>query len=405
MPDDLSRRGRLSSKPIVRTTFLHFSPPLIGEEEISEVAESLRSGWLTTGPRVHEFERRFADFVGAPDSAATNSGTAALHIALAALGIGPGDEVVTSTLTFTSTAHVVEHLGARPILVDVEPETLNIDPERVSEAITSRTRAILPVHLYGHPCEMDSIIDLAREHRLAIVEDAAHALPAKYRGRTVGLPTNKLVNLCAFSFYATKNLTTGEGGMLTGPHELIVPARTWALHGMSSDSFDRYQEGGEWKYDVLVPGFKYNMSEMQGALGLIQLRKLPAFQARRREIVEKYNGAFRTIEELQIPTERKHVESALHIYPLRLNLEMLRIDRGQFISELHARKIGSSVHFIPVHQHSYYRQKYRYLPGSFPIADREFARIVSIPLSPGLTDADVDDVIESVRDIIETHRR
>lgn len=369
------------------------------------MAESLRSGWLTTGPRVHAFEERFAEFLGVADAVAVNSGTAAMHVALATLGVGPGDEVITSTMTFVSTAHVIEHTGAVPVLVDVEPDTLNINPARISAAITPRTRAILPVHLYGHPCEMDPISALANQHGLALIEDAAHALPATYRGHAVGLPADCVINLCAFSFYATKNLTTGEGGMLTGPPNLLDAARAWTLHGMNRDAYERYQEGGSWHYDVLVPGFKYNMAEMQGALGLVQLRKLPQFQARRREIVASYNSAFRSIEQIETPTVRGHVNSAAHIYALRLNLKMLRVDRSEFIRELARRQIGSSVHFIPVHRHSYYRQKYGYRPGSFPVADREFERIVSIPLSPALTNQDVDDVIEAVIDIVEANRR
>jgi dTDP-4-amino-4,6-dideoxygalactose transaminase len=388
----------------VRTSFLSFAPPPIGDEEIAEVADSLRSGWLTTGPRVHAFEERFAEFVGVADAVAVNSGTAAMHIALASLGVGPGDEVITSTMTFVSSVHVIEHVGAVPVLVDVEPDTLNIDPDRISAAITARTRAIMPVHLYGHPCEMDPIVGLARQHGLALVEDAAHALPAKYRGRMVGLPADGVVSLSAFSFYATKNLTTGEGGMLTGPPKLLDAARMWALHGMSHDAYDRYLEGGSWKYDVLLPGYKYNMPEVQGALGLVQLRRLPVLQARRRAITERYDLALRSIEEIQIPTVRPHVESALHIYQLRLNLSMLRIDRAQFIRELAARRIGSSVHFIPVHQHSYYRQKYSYSRGAFPVAEREFERIVSVPLHPSLTDGDVDDVIEAIADIVDRNR-
>lgn len=389
----------------MRKTFLNFSPPLIGDDEIAEVAESLRSGWLTTGPRVRTFEKHFAEFIGVPDAVALNSGTAALHVALATAGVGPGDEVITTTMTFVSSVHVIEQMGARPVLVDVERDTLNIDPDRIRATINRSTRAILPVHLYGHPCEMEPIIGLAQKHGLALIEDAAHALPATYRGQTVGRPADNVVDLTAFSFYATKNLTTGEGGMLTGPPNLLDAARRWALHGMSRDAHSRYEEGGSWRYDVVLPGFKYNMPEVQGAIGLVQLRKLTGFQARRREIVDRYNRAFQAIEEVEIPTERRHVQSALHIYLLRLNVEMLRIDRAQFIDELGARRIGSSVHFIPVHQHTYYREKYGYAPGSFPVAEREFERMVSIPLNPTLSDADVDDVIEAIVDIVDTNRR
>jgi len=388
----------------VRETFLPFSPPLIGEEEIAEVVQSLRTDWLTTGPKVRAFEERFAEFVGAPGAVALNSGTAAMHVALAVLGVGPSDEVITTTMTFCSSVHVIEHTGAHPVLVDVEPDTLNIDPGQVRQAITERTRAILPVHLYGHPADMQPIVDIAAQHNLAVIEDAAHALPARFRGRMVGSPAGSVVDLTAFSFYATKNLTTGEGGMLTGPYELLDAARTWALHGMSRDAFKRYAADGTWHYDVLLPGFKYNMPDVQGALGLVQLRKLPDFQRRRRAIVEQYNEVFSSMDQLQIPTERPDVESALHIYPLRLNLEGLRIDRAAFIRELAARRIGTSVHFIPVHHHTYYREKFRYRKGSFPVADREFERLVSLPLSPRLSDRDVEDVIEAVTEILESFR-
>ena len=388
----------------MRATFLPFSPPLIGEEEIAEVVDSLRTDWLTTGPKVRAFEERFAEAIGAPGAVALNSGTAAMHVALAALGVGPGDEVVTTCMTFCSSVHVIEHMGARPVLVDVEPDTLNIDPARVREALTGRTRAILPVHLYGHPADMDPLLDIAEEHGLAVVEDAAHALPASYGGRVVGRPSERVPDLTAFSFYATKNLTTGEGGMLTGPPELLDRARIWTLHGMSRDAYKRYSAEGSWHYDVLVPGFKYNMPDLQGALGLVQLRKLPELQRRRRAIVDRYTEAFGAMPELEVPTERPEVTSAVHVYALRLRLERLTIDRAAFIQELGRRRIGSSVHFIPIHRHTYYREKYRYPEGTFPVADREFPRIVSLPLSPRLDDADVEDVIEAVSEIVAAAR-
>jgi len=385
----------------VREEFLSFSPPDVGDEEIAAVAESLRSGWLTTGPRVREFEERFASFVDAPGAVALNSATAAMHVALAVLGIGPGDEVITTTMTFCSSVHVIEHLGARPVLVDVEPDTLNIDPACVRAAITPRTRAILPVHLYGHPVDMDPILAIAREHGLAVVEDAAHALPARYRDRMVGRPCGEVPNLVAFSFYATKNLTTGEGGMLTGPPDLLDAARVWALHGMSRDAYRRYTADGTWRYDVVLPGFKYNMPDLQGAIGLVQLRRLPELQARRSEIVERYHDAFRTLAGVEVPVERPEVQSARHLYVLRVDGERLGCDRAEFVRELASRRIGSSVHFIPIHHHTYYRGKYGYAEGSFPVADREFERIVSLPLSPALSNADVDDVIQAVSEIVE----
>lgn len=384
----------------MRDSFLPFSPPLIGEEEIAEVVATLRSGWITTGPKTKQFEREFASFVGAPAALATSSCTDAMQVGLAALGIAPGDEVITSTMTFCSTVHVIEHLGARPVLVDVEPDTLNLSPERVAAAIGPRTRAILPVHLYGHPCDMAALGALAQQHGLHLLEDAAHALPASFQGRMVG----SLDSPAAFSFYATKNLTTAEGGMLTGSAELIERARPWSLHGMSRDAYKRYSAEGSWYYEVILPGYKGNMTDLQAALGLQQLRKLPAFQARRREIVRRYNSAFAACALVQTPAERPEVEHAWHIYALRLNLERLRIDRARFIQELRERNIGSSVHFIPVHLHPYYRDKYGYRPDDLPVAYAHYQRLVSLPLNLTMSDADVADVIEAVLEIAEAHR-
>ena len=383
-----------------RETFLPFSPPMIGEQEIAEVSDTLRSGWITTGPKTKKFEQEFAQYVGVPAALAVNSCTAALHIALARLGIGPGDEVITTPMTFCSSVNVIEHVGARPVLADVEPDTLNIDPVQVEAKITPRTKAIMPVHYTGHPCEMDALLDLAHQHELHIVEDAAHALPARYKGRLIG----SLGTLTAFSFYATKNLTTAEGGMLTGPPELLEEARIWSLHGMSRDAWKRYDAGGSWYYEVVLPGFKYNMTDIQASLGLWQLRRLEDFQSRRREIVGAYNRAFSGIDALEIPVERPAVTHAWHLYVLRLRPETLRIDRNRFIEELGARNIGTSVHFIPIHLHPYYRDKYGYKPDDLPVAYQNYQRVISLPLNPGLSNEDVTDVIEAVLDIVRKHR-
>jgi dTDP-4-amino-4,6-dideoxygalactose transaminase len=384
-----------------REEFLPFSPPLIGEEEIAEVVDTLRSGWITTGPKTKQFEREFAHFIGARSALAVSSATDAMLVGLATLGIGPGDQVITTPMTFCSTVHVIEHLGAQPVLVDVEPDTLNIDPEQVACAVTSRTRAIMPVHLYGHPCEMDTLLDIAARHNLYVVEDAAHALPARYEGRMIGT----LGTLTAFSFYATKNLTTAEGGMLTGAPDVIDQARVWSLHGMSRDAYKRYSAEGSWYYEVILPGFKCNMTDIQAAIGLHQLRKLPQFQSRRREIVRRYSEAFSRFEELRTPVERPQVEHAWHLYALRLNLERLTIDRAQFVQELRVRNIGSSVHFIPIHLHPYYRDKYGYRPQDFPVAYHSYQTLVSLPLNLQMNDQDVDDVIEAVSDIVKTYHR
>ena len=387
--------------PARRRTFLTFAPPQIGQAEIDAVVDTLKSAWITTGPKTRAFEREFAAFVGAQGALALNSCTAGLHTALATLGIGPGDEVITTPMTFCPSVNVIEHVGARPVLVDVEPDTLNIDPERIAAAITPRTRAILPVHYAGHPVELDVITTLARVRGLAVVEDAAHAIPARFKGRFIGAGPNPT----AFSFYATKNLTTAEGGMLTGEPAFLERARTISLHGMNRDAWKRYDQGGSWRYDVLLPGFKYNMTDIQAAIGLCQLRRQDVFQRRRREVVARYTAAFGADPALEPPVVRPDVEHAWHLYVLRLRLDALRIGRDRFIEELTARNIGTSVHFIPVHLHPYYRAKYGYAPEALPVAYGNYLRLLSLPLHPGLSDRDIDDVIEAVLDVARTHRR
>jgi dTDP-4-amino-4,6-dideoxygalactose transaminase len=399
----------------MRKTFLPFSPPLIGEEEIAEVVDTLRSDWITTGPKVRRFEEEFAAAVDAPAALAVNSCTAALHVALAALGIGPGDAVITTAMTFCSTVHVIEHVGARSVLVDVEPRTLNLDLLQVRQTLeklkhegggSCRVKAIIPVHLYGHPCDMEALLDIASAYQCAVIEDAAHALPARYKGRMIGSFAGSTVPvLTCFSFYATKNMTTAEGGMLTGNRELLEQARMWSLHGMSRDAWKRYSSEGAWHYDVVCPGFKYNMTDIQAALGLHQLRKLPDFHRRRREIARRYNDAFGPMEELEIPVQAGWASHAWHLYVLRLSSERLDISRDEFINELHRRNIGSSVHFIPIHLHSYYRDKYRYSPADFPVAYREYQRMISLPCSPRMSEQDVDDVIEALTEVAQAHSR
>jgi dTDP-4-amino-4,6-dideoxygalactose transaminase len=399
----------------LRSSFLPFSPPLIGEEEIAEVVDTLRSDWITTGPKVKKFEEEFAAYLGADSALALSSATAAMHVSLAALGIGPGDAVITTPMTFCSTVHVIEQVGAHPVLVDVEPGALTLDPERVRKEVARRNgkpgkeghvKALLPVHLYGHPCDMDAMLDIATQYNLALVEDAAHSLPTKYKGCMIGAAPKQHACpiLTCFSFYATKNMTTAEGGMLTASPALIKEARIWSLHGMSRDAWKRYGAGGSWYYEVIRPGFKYNMTDLQASIGLHQLRKLPRFHSRRREIVQRYNAAFSGIEGLQVPGEREGVEHAWHLYVLRIDESHLGISRDQFIKELAGRNIGTSVHFIPIHLHPYYRDKYGYKPQDFPVAFAEYQKIVSLPLSPRMTDADTDDVIEAVREIARKYQ-
>jgi len=385
----------------MRSDFLPFSPPCVSAEEREEVADTLASQWITTGPKTKQFEENFKTFIGAEDALALNSCTAGMHVALIALGIKPGDEVITTPMTFCSSVNVIEHVGAHPVLVDVEPDTLCISPERIAEAVTARTKCILPVHYAGHPCDMGAIVKLASERQLKVVEDAAHALPARYQGKTIGT----IGDLTAFSFYATKNLTTAEGGMLTGKPELIDKARTISLHGMSKDAWRRYDKGGSWYYEVVFPGFKYNMTDIQASIGLQQLKKLDAFQEKRRHVVKRYNEVFSRHDFFEIPTKRPEVEHAWHLYALRLNLETLKIDRAQFIEQLAMRNIGTSVHFIPIHVHPYYAKKYEFKPDDFPIAYSNYVRLISLPMHPGLTENDIDDVIEAVVDVAEMFKR
>jgi len=384
----------------MRSQFLSFNPPSIGEDECAEVMDTLRSPWITTGPKTKAFEASLKSYLESPGVVALNSCTAGLHVGLVALGVGPGDEVIVPAMTFCATANVVEHVGARPVLVDVAPDTLTISPEAVSQAITPRTKVILPVHYAGHPAEMDELDALAESHGLSILEDAAHAISARYRGRIVG----SRKNLAAFSFYATKNLTTAEGGCLTGEESLVERARVIGHHGMNRDAWKRFDRSGSWYYEVELPGFKYNMTDIQASLGIQQLKRLAGFQKRRREVVALYEQGFKDLEALELPVERSWAESSWHLYVLRLRLEALNIDRNAFIEELTARNIGTSVHYLPVHMHPYYRDKYGYKPEDIPVAANAFTRMLSLPLHPGLSDRDVADVIQAVREIVQTHK-
>ncbi len=384
----------------IRDTFLPLSSPVLGEEEIAEVVDTIRSNWLTTGPKTKRFEAEFSAFTGASAALGVNSCTSALHCALVAMGIGAGDEVITTPLTFAATANVIEHVGARPVFVDVDPETLNLDVDKIERSLTLKTKAILPVHLAGHPVELDSLAALAKARRLLLLEDAAHAVGAEYKGRKIGSGENP----AAFSFHTTKNMTTADGGMLTGPSAFVDKARVPSLHGMSNDGWKRYEQGGAWFYEILMPGFKYNMNDIQASFGLAQLKKLPGFQARRTAIAHAYTAAFSGEPALQVPADRGHVVHAWHLYILRLSLAALTISRDRFIDELRARRVGTSVHFIPMHLHPYYRDKYRFRPAALPVAVAEYERFMSLPLGAGMTDEDVGYVIEAVKDIIAKFR-
>lgn len=388
----------------VREKMLLFGAPCFGEEEIAEVVDTLRSGWITTGPKTKQFEAEFAGYVGAPFAVALNSCTAGLHLSLVVLGIGPGDEVIVPSITFAATANMVEHVGARPVLVDIDPVTLCIDPIQVERAITSRTRVIMPVHLGGMPCAMDEIRAIAAEHHLAVVEDAAHAIGTRYKGRKVGT----LSPLTNFSFYANKNLSTAEGGMVTtADPDLEASLRVYHLHGLSRDAWKRYHTKEFSMSEVVVPGYKYNMTDIQASLGLHQLRKQEGFIARREEIAAYYDEAFSEVADLArtVPRPRdgqsRHV---LHLYMILLNLERLKVSRNQVISALLAENIGASMHFWPLHMQPFYRTKYGYAPDDLPVARRVGESVLSLPLVPQMTMRDVEDVEAGVFKVLHAYR-
>ena len=386
---------------LIATNFLPFHRALIEEEEINAVLEVLRSGWLTTGPRVREFETAFARYTGAAHAVALNSCTAALHLALAAVGISEGDEVIVPTMTFAATGEVVLYFKAWPVLVDCSPGSFHVDPKEIERAITSRTRAILPVHFAGYACDMDSILEIARKHGLKVIEDAAHALPSLYQGRMVG----SLGDISCFSFYATKTLTTGEGGMATTQNpEYAERIRMLSLHGISRDAWNRRTGEPSWHYDILEVGHKYNLTDLQAALGLAQLAKCDAMRARRAALAERYSQALESLSAFETPRTPKDVSHAWYLYVLRVNPSALRINRDRVIEELKVRGIGASVHFIPLHMHPLYQNRLGYSAGEFPNAEREFQRAISLPIYPAMTDEDADRVIEALHDIAHIYR-
>jgi perosamine synthetase len=374
-----------------------FHRAAVGEEEAQAVSEVIRSGWMTMGPKTFEFEKEFAKYVGASHAIAVSTGTAALHLALEAAGVGPGDEVLLPTTTFTATAEAVTYLGARPVLVDIDPATMNLDPEDAARRVTPKTKAVIPVHLGGQPCHMDEIAELAGANNLRIVEDAAHALPSEYRGQRIG----RISEFTCFSFYATKTLTTGEGGMITTENPAAADRiRLMRLHGIERDAWKRYRSDGSWRYEVLEAGFKYNLTDFQSAMGLVQLRKCDKMREAREKIAQRYSKAFAPLEELVIPEVIPDRRTSWHLYILRLRQDRLSIDRDGFIRSLNEKGIGCSVHFIPLHLQPYYQRVLGYKAGDFPNAERQYNACLSLPIFPGMKDEEIEYVIRSVRDTV-----
>jgi len=403
-------QASIQTQELEREEFLPFALPSIGEEEIAEVVDTLRSGWVTTGPKVKRFEADFSAYAGASHALGVNSCTAGLHTALAALGIGRGDEVIVPTLTFCATANVVVHLGATPVLVDIGSD-FQIDPLAIEKSISRDTRAIMPVHYAGQACDLDAIYEIAAAHKLAVIEDAAHAVGATYHGKQIG--SDRLASAypdlrraTAFSFYANKNMTTGEGGMITtAAEELAAEMRVLSLHGMSKDAWKRYADSGSWFYEVVSAGYKNNMTDIAAALGIHQLRRLDGFIHARQQYARMYTEAFASLDTLETPIAHADRNHVYHLYAIRLNLERLKIDRAEFISQLKKLKIGASVHFIPVHLHPFYRDHFGYRHGDLPRAEAIYDSILSLPLYPSMSAQDVNDVIEAVHHISSLNRR
>ena len=379
----------------VTAPFLPFALPDIGEEEIAAVVECMRSGWVTTGPISKQFEKAFGDYlVNGGETIAVNSATAGLHLALEALGIGPGDEVIVPSLTFTATAEVVRYLGAQPVFVDIDPDTLNISPAAIEAAIGSRTRAIIPVHYAGLACDMDAILELAKRYHLKVIEDAAHAFPTRYRERLVGTLASDVV---VFSFYANKTMTTGEGGMVVTRDPVVAQRiRLMRIHGISSDAFDRYvSKKPAWYYEVVAAGFKYNLTDIAAAIGIEQLRKIDRFLARREQLAARYDNALSCLPFILPPRPPSGSNHAWHLYVVRLT-EKANLGRDEMIGRLSERGIGTSVHFIPLHRQPYWRDRYALRNEQFPAAEQAYQSMLSLPLYTRMTESDQERVIEEI---------
>ena len=396
--DTLAIKG---GKPI-REKFLPYGIQWLDEKEIAEVVDSLKSDWITTGPKMKIFENNFKEYSGSKHAVAVNSGTAALHISTSAIGIKPGDEVITTPLTFVASANCVVYRGGTPILADIRKDTYNIDPNEIRKKITPQTKAIIPVHFGGQPCDMDEITEIADEHDLIVIEDAAHAIDAEYKGKKIG----NISKLTCFSFHPVKNITTAEGGMVTtNDDELYDKLLMFRTHGISKTAEKRFGKAGDYFYDMEFLGFRYNLSELHASIGIHQLSKLGGFQKRRREIVEIYNRDLPKIEEVTIPYVQEKVKHTWHLYVIQLNLEKLRVDRDQVFRALREENIGVNVHYIPVHYHSFYQTNFGFKQGILPNVEWLYPRLLTIPLFPKMSDNDVYDVINAIEKVINYYKK
>jgi perosamine synthetase len=382
--------------------FLLFHKPFLSEEEVDEIVDTVRSGWLSMGPKTLRFESEFNNYIGSKKSIAVSSWTAAGHLTLEAFGLKAGDEVIVPTMTFPATAEIVCYFGAKPVIVDVSEDTLNISLKEIEKAITPKTKAIIPVHYGGQPCDMDEILELAGKYGLKVLEDAAHSLPATYKGKKIGT----LSDVTCFSFYATKTLSTGEGGMIcTNDDELAERCSIMRLHGINRDAWKRYSESGSWYYEVVAPGFKYNFTDLQASLGLPQLKKVDYMWESRKRIAARYTKALANLDTIELHTVKPDRESSWHLFPIRLHLEKLNKTRAQIIEELRKNNIGVGVHFMPVHQHLYYSETFNLRDEDFPVASAVFPRLLSLPIYPGMNEENTDRVISVLTDVLNRAKR
>lgn len=386
----------------IREGVLPYGTQSIDEKEINEVVDTLKSDWITTGPKMRLFEKEFRNFIGSKYAVAVNSGTAALHVSTSSININPGDEVITTPLTFVASANSIIYRGGTPMFADIKEDTYNIDPKEIEKKVTEKTKAIIPVHFAGQPCDMDEILEIAEKNDLYVIEDAAHAIDSEYKNRKIG----NISDLTIFSFHPVKNITTAEGGMVTTNNdEFYEKLLMYRTHGISKDAVKRFGKSGGFYYDMQYLGYRYNLSELHAALGIHQLHKLESFQKRRREIVRIYNREFMDFEEIVIPFTKKNIKHSWHLYVIQLNLEKLRVDRNKIFEAMRGENIGVNVHYIPVHYHSYYKNNYELKKGSLPKVENLFPKLLTLPLFHEMSDEDVYDVINALEKVINYYKR